>query len=278
VPWRGIVRFKGRLAAAAIFGVFCLLFTLTGCRVRRIAFFAMNILALDTCFGACSVAVKNRDREAVHEFEVRQTGHAEALMPMVERVMSRTQLAFSDLERIAVTTGPGSFTGMRIGVSAARALSLATGAPVVGFSSLEVMAQTARSNFIASGSGAAFPVRILVAVDARKDQVYAQLFGGEDLESQAQVLSPDEAAKLIPDGPVALVGSGAAMVAAHVNAHRSDVEMHFPSLQPDALCLVIMASQLVLGTPPFKPTDIRPLYLRPPDAKPQDGKSLPRLT
>jgi tRNA threonylcarbamoyladenosine biosynthesis protein TsaB len=157
-------------------------------------------------------------------------------------------------------------------------LSLATGAPVVGFSTLEVMAQTARSNFIASGSGAAFPAHILVAVDARKDQVYAQLFGAVDLEGKAQVLSPEEAAKLIPDGPVALVGSGAAMVAAHLDARRSDVLAQYPDLQPDASCLVMMASQMAAGNAPFKSTEIRPLYLRPPDAKPQDGKSLPRLS
>jgi tRNA threonylcarbamoyladenosine biosynthesis protein TsaB len=238
----------------------------------------MNLLALDTCFGACSVAVESRDRGVMHEFELRQTGHAEALIPMVERVMARAQLAFSDLDRIAVTTGPGSFTGMRIGIAAARALSLATGAPVMGFSTLDVMAQTARSNNVACAAGTPLPARILVAVDARKDQVYAQLFGGEYSESTAQVLSPEEAAKLIPEGPVALVGSGAAMVAAHVEAHRNDVHMFYPDLQPSALCLVMMASQTAAGTAPFKSTDIRPLYLRPPDAKPQHGKSLPRLT
>ena len=238
----------------------------------------MNILALDTCFGACSVAVTGRDRGATHEFELRQTGHAEALIPMVERVMTRAQLAFSDLERIAVTTGPGSFTGMRIGIAAARALSLATGAPVVGFSTLEVMAQTARSSYATSEAGSPLPAHILVAVDARKDQVYAQLFGGEHSDSSAQVLSPEEAAKLIPEGAVALVGTGAALVAPHVEAHRSDVHMLYPDLQPAALCLVMMASQAAASTVPFKSSEIRPLYLRPPDAKPQHGKSLPRLT
>lgn len=238
----------------------------------------MNILALDTCFGACSVAVHSRDREAVHEFELRQTAHAEALMPMVERVMAQAQLAFSSLERIAVTTGPGSFTGMRIGVAAARALSLATGAPVLGFSTLDVMAQTALFNHDETGSGTRLPARMLVAVDARKDQVYAQVFNGDHSWTAAQVLSPEEAAALIPDEPVALVGSGAAMVAAHVEANRNDVLVLYPDLQPSAVSLVMMARRSAASMVPFKSSEIRPLYLRPPDAKPQHGKSLPRLS
>jgi len=243
----------------------------------------MNILALDTCFGACSVAACRAETEVVRAFELRQTGHAEALMPMVERVMAEAGLSFSDLERIAVTTGPGSFTGMRIGVAAARALALATGARLAGFSTLQVMAETARARHAAGlplgEPRAVLPDYILVAVDARKEQVYAQLFGRDaSLIAPAAVLSPQDAATLLPDAPVAIVGSGAGCVAAAVSSARANIITLYPDLQPDAACLAVMAARMGPDQDAESAATIRPLYLRPPDAKPQHGKSIPRLT
>lgn len=234
----------------------------------------MNILALDTCFGACSVAAGRRGQEFSCEFELRQTGHAEALVPMIERVMALAHLSFSDLDRVAVTTGPGSFTGMRIGIAVARALSLATGVPVAGMPTLDVMAETARHRHALKGDGPAWPEHVLVAVDARKDQVYVQVFGPNQAATpSAQLLSPQDAACLLPEGQVVMVGSGAHLVAAHLNVNRSGVQTLYPDLQPSALCLALMACEAQLCG-----TRVRPLYLRPPDAKPQDGKSIPRLS
>lgn len=220
------------------------------------------------------MAAGRRGEEFVCEFELRQTGHAEALIPMIERVMVRAQLAFSDLDRIAVTTGPGSFTGMRIGIAAARALSLATGVPVVGMPTLDVLAETARHLHLLKGDGTAWPEHLLVAVDARKDQVYVQLFGPNHTATPlAQVLSLLDAARLLPEGQVVMVGSGAHLVAAHLNVNRSGVQTLYPDLQPSAICLADMA-----GAASPSEIRVRPFYLRPPDAKPQDGKSIPRLS
>lgn len=251
---------------------------LTACHDRRIAFSLMNILALDTCFGACSVAAGCWTGEgtsrAIHEFERRQTGHAEALMPMVERVMAQANLAFSDLDRIAVTTGPGSFTGMRIGVAAARALSLGTGAPVVGIPTLEVMAEASKLHYRECQMDQPMPETLLVAVDARKDQVYAQCFASGVASCRpAAVLSPQDAAKLIPTGPVILVGSGAASVAEYLVGRGSGILKLFADLQPRADCLAALAA---IAKPDHLP--VRPHYLRPPDAKPQDEKSISRLS
>src|SRR5258705_6584324 len=104
----------------------------------------MNILAFDTCLGAVSAAV--RWRSAKGEWLLREayepcvTGHAERLFPLVAHVMQGAALPFSAIDRIAVTVGPGTFTGVRAGVAAARAFALATGKPVVGMTSLAVMA------------------------------------------------------------------------------------------------------------------------------------------
>ena len=108
----------------------------------------MNILALDTSMGACGVAVLRADGDAREMFareERMSRGHAEALMPMLAAVMEEAKLDFASLDRIAATLGPGSFTGVRIAIAAARALALVTPAKLWGTDSLTVMARTARS-------------------------------------------------------------------------------------------------------------------------------------
>ncbi len=137
----------------------------------------MNILAFDTCFDACSACVA-RTGDGVVEvlasaLERFETGHAERLVPMIDEVMARAGVAFADIDRLAVTVGPGTFTGTRIGIAAARGLALATGIPVVGASSLAVMAEVAARELGPRKAGE----DLLVAVDARRGEVYVQLFG-----------------------------------------------------------------------------------------------------
>ena len=187
--------------------------------------------------------------------------------------MARSGFSFAELDRIAVTTGPGSFTGMRIGIAAARALSLATGAPVFGLATLEVMAVTARRRHAVREPRAPLPPALMIAVDARKDQVYAQMFGSGSATHAAAVLSPAEAAGLVTEGNVAIAGSGAALIASHIDQSRTNVIFLCPDLQPDAACLLSLAYDAREDKNP-----VRPLYLRPPDAKPQDGKSIPRMS
>ncbi len=233
----------------------------------------MNILAFDTCFNACSVAV-GRDLGSHHErleqyFEPRDTGHAESLMPMIDRAMSDSGLAFRDLDRIAVTHGPGTFTGMRIGISAARALKLATGVPLVTASSLAVMAEDASDDL----GGERLAGRTLaVAVDARRGQVYFQIFGKGGLDAAtAPLLATYAGAAVLVDGPLTVAGSGGQAVAEAARLAGREAEAVLPRLQPDACALVYMARVLPLATEPPAP-----LYLRPADAKPQLGASIPR--
>jgi tRNA threonylcarbamoyladenosine biosynthesis protein TsaB len=227
----------------------------------------MNILAMDTCFGACSVAVTRlrgaADPVVVQDFERRQTGHAEVLMPMIERVMTDAGLLFKDLTHVAVTTGPGSFTGMRIGIAAARAIGLTLGIPVIGVPTLKVMAHEIVSN-----------QPVLIAVDARKDQVYAQLFDGAGHAVTApQVLSYCDASRLGGGASIIVCGSGADDVVAACQADGIKAIAMRQDLQPSAASLAtIVAALTVTGEHPA-----RPLYLRPPDAKPQVGKSLERV-
>ena len=223
----------------------------------------MNVLALDTCFGAVSVAVRRKSARGewlLHEaYEERATGHAERLMPMIAEVLSMSGTGVPELDAIAVTTGPGTFTGMRIGVAAARGMALAAGLPVVAATSLAVMAHRADLLLGARREGR----RIAVAVDARRGDVYLQLFGenvGEPLTEPA-VVSPAAAAALIAEAPTVVVGTGAsAVVAAAGNDSRATAML--PGLQPHARALALLAPALPRVDP------VRPLYLRAPDVKP----------
>ena len=234
----------------------------------------MNVLALDTCLGACSVAVRWRSargewllREDYRELE---KGHAEMLLPMVQGVMEGAGLSFSDLTHLAVTLGPGSFTGVRIGLSAARGLALAAGLPIVGMTSLAVMAHRADLLLLNRRLGVAREgARMLVAVDVRRGQHYVQVFGenvGEPLGDPV-LTTTQEAAQFAAGGPVVAVGSGAAAIAA---AAGGAVTAVLPALQPHA-------RHLALLSPSLRPLDrVTPIYLRPADAKPQHGQAIAR--
>ncbi len=236
----------------------------------------MNVLAFDTCFSACSAAVSgSRAGGIVSEFQSLQTGHAEALLPMIERVMRAAGLAFADLDRIVVTNGPGTFTGVRTGVAAARALGLATQAEIVAVTSLWALAQAGLALRRLSPGGA-----MLVAMDARKSEVYAQVFDPDGAElCPPQVLTPDLAARLLPDKHLAIMGNAASAVAdAASKANREtslisqDADATLNTIAPDARFLL---TATCVQLPGEERRDARPVYLRAPDAKPQSDKSLP---
>jgi tRNA threonylcarbamoyladenosine biosynthesis protein TsaB len=227
----------------------------------------MNILAFDTCYDACSVAVGRGLRTLTPSIafacEFMTSGHAERLVPMVEAVMADAGLEFGSLDRIGVTIGPGTFTGTRISVSAARAFSLATGAPVVPLSSLNLMAM----NFaVPAGRGR----EIVVATDARRGEVYLQTFDKHTLLplAPAKVIAITEAAKFIASGPVVIAGSGAAQVAEVLRASGVDAQAIRPDLQPEAIDMLFAIAERQLAA------TVDPLYLRPPDAQPPSALRL----
>jgi tRNA threonylcarbamoyladenosine biosynthesis protein TsaB len=220
----------------------------------------MNILALDTSMGACSAAVLRADGAALGLFarqEAMARGHAEALMPMVAGVMDEAHLAFPDLDLIAATVGPGSFTGVRITIAAARGLALATGAKLYGTDSLTVMAKSALAT-CALGPFA-------VAVDARRGMLYLGLYddAGRRLEGPL-LIAPEEALALLPGSVLLAVGSGAVLLAEAGAEARRPLEARLPELQPSAAALAAIALEARETVPV-----LCPLYLRPPDARPQ---------
>ena len=226
----------------------------------------MRVLAIDTALEACSAAVldlENRGIVAVESLTMTR-GHAEALMPLIARVMHEAAIEFAELDRIAVTTGPGSFTGLRVGISAARAIALTAGKPAIGLSTLAAFA----APLIADDDS----TNVVAAIDARHAQVYLQVFGrgGRTLVSP-RIATVRDALRLSVSGPARLVGSGAQAMAA---AWPKEAE---PPLQVENRAAPEIAWVARLGAAAAEGYGApKPLYLRAPDAQPQDAARLAR--
>lgn len=205
------------------------------------------ILALDACLGACSVAVLDGGRVLAARSEPMWRGHQERLASLVAQTMAEAGCAFGALTRIGVTVGPGSFTGLRVGVAFAKGLGLALDIPVVGVGSLAALA-SGRTGLI------------LAAADARRGQVYWQVFDGDRPLTEAAVSPIEDAAAFFSDEgarrgqPDRVVGPGAVLFQALFPGAGIDARD-----APDPVSI----ARLALGSD-APPT---PLYLRAPDAK-----------
>ena len=229
----------------------------------------MNILAVDTALSACSVAILLGDRAVVRS-EPMPRGHAEALMPMLADALAEAGIGYGAIDRFAVTVGPGTFTGVRVGVAAVRGLALATGRPALGVTTLEALAATARRREA---------VAMLVAMDARRDEIYAQTFSAEgEPTSRPRIRRLDDLVDGLADAGtaagmaagMAVVGSAAEMVADAARAAGRAMRVLGTDSAPDPLEIARIASERVPEGP------VRPLYLRPPDAKPQAHAAIDR--
>ena len=209
----------------------------------------MLILVIDTALGACTAAVFDDDRCLSVKSEAMLKGHQERLGGFVRDAMAEAEVAFAALDRIGVTVGPGSFTGLRVGLAFAQGLAAALDCPVVGVSTLAGLAATAVE---ATPSG-----RVFAAIDARRGQVYAQAFEHGGATSPPEALTVDQAVERLGRlDPDCIVGSGAALLAAL--APRAALQNHVaPS--PPALARLVLKADPAQALP-------RPLYLRAPDA------------
>lgn len=226
----------------------------------------MKILAIDTALPAVSACVfeSGSAEPLVAESIPMERGHAEALMPLIDRVVSAVEGGFGALDRVAVTVGPGSFTGIRVGVAAARGIALACNIPVVGVSTLAALA----APLILESTGGV----IAAAVDARHGNVFIAAFvsGGRVLVAP-RIAPVREAVRMLGAGPIRVTGSGAPMLAIEAWAMGLSVDVAGDIVAPD---IGYVARLGLLADPETAPP--RPLYIKPPDAKPQTASRIPR--
>jgi tRNA threonylcarbamoyladenosine biosynthesis protein TsaB len=219
----------------------------------------MKLLAVDTALGACSAAVLDGERVLAQALEPMERGHAERLAPMVQEVMSAAGIGFDALDRLAVTIGPGTFTGQRVGYAFMRGLRLALGCPLIGVTTLSAMAQAAMAE---TGKSAA-----AVLHDAKRDEVYFLLAAKERVVISDMLASVEDATRAIRDycnsigTGLAVAGTAAHSVVAALPMSAGDIVVA-EITAPDALWV----AGLAMAAP--EPVAIpRPLYLRPPDAR-----------
>jgi tRNA threonylcarbamoyladenosine biosynthesis protein TsaB len=206
-----------------------------------------KILAVDTALGACSVAVLEGGAVLAHHIEEMTRGHAEALAPMVDETMRQAAIGFGALDRLAVTTGPGTFTGQRVGLAFMRGLRVGLKKPLIGVTTLEAMAA-------ATGAKRAAAIH-----DAKRDEAYLSLWENGAMVLEPAVMSFAEAtARIRAFGPCALCGTGAEKAGEDLGADFAVTDIR----QPDALWVARLA--MARPIPDMPPA---PLYLRAPDAK-----------
>lgn len=219
----------------------------------------MRILALETSAKACSVAVTEDGRVVASAFQCTGLTHSRTLMPMVKAMLENADLTLESCDAVAVANGPGSFTGIRIGIAAAKGLAFAAGKPAVGVSTLEAMARLC----------AGMDGLIVCAMDARRAQVYNAVFAAEGgalqrltpdrpiaLDELAEELKNDERQKII-------VGDGAALCYNHfLNKQIPCVLAPAPLLMQNAVTVALCAETAMREGRGVSAQELSPVYLR----------------
>ena len=214
----------------------------------------MNILALELSTEACSIAVSHGDR-IVHRHEIAPRKHAEYALPWADELLKQAGLAKSDLDAIAVGKGPGAFTGVRLSIAIGQGLAFALNKPLIGISTLAVLAQGAIRQHHAGP--------VLAVIDARMDEIYAGRFDANGhAASVEQVIAPD---LLNLEGITAdwmIAGTGLQAVNGLLRSRLPDGIATDATALPDARNLLTLAQRALRDGVETRPEDVEPAYLR----------------
>ena len=217
----------------------------------------MKILSIDTANGACSVALSNDGEVLATKTDNEPSKQAERLFSIINEVLHACDCKYSDINAIAANIGPGSFTGVRIGLSAARGIALAANIPIIGISGLEALAEHAKQEHNCKD--------LLVVLDARRNQLFTQFFS-ENQVGEAALLEYDDILSALPNkNPVKIIGSGATHTEQTLQNNGVTYEIISNYVNSDATIISLCAfNKYRKGNYNNNPS---PLYIRPPDAK-----------
>jgi tRNA threonylcarbamoyladenosine biosynthesis protein TsaB len=218
-----------------------------------------TLVAFDTTAGACAVAVRRDGDTVARRSVVMARGHAEALIPMIVETLAVAGLGFGDLDAVAATTGPGAFTGIRIGLAAARGIALAAGIPAIGVGVLDALAAGVEHERVAGR-------RILTVVDTKRDDFYARLWAGPgDPAGDAVAVGAADLPALAGAAPVFVTGDAAPAAQAALAAAGCDVVAD-PDPGPADPAVVARLAAALLDAGGDLPPAV-PAYLRAPEAR-----------
>jgi tRNA threonylcarbamoyladenosine biosynthesis protein TsaB len=216
----------------------------------------MIVLGFDTSGASCSAAVLRDGAAAASRAVAMERGHAQALAPMLRDVMAEAGLGFDRLDAVGVTIGPGAFTGIRIGLAAARGFGLALGIPVYGVTGFAAIAAAAEAELRAGEV-------LLVAIESRRAELFAQTFADGRIASSGPVsIAPAVLADFVPPGAVAIAGDAAARAAAALEAAGRAVRLLAARIPDPEVIARLAAERWQAGERPPPPS---PFYLRAPD-------------
>jgi tRNA threonylcarbamoyladenosine biosynthesis protein TsaB len=227
----------------------------------------VKILSFDTATPFCTVAITEgtcRQGQVLASLTFRGLTHSRRLLASVDRLMQELELGWGDLDGVAVGFGPGSFTGLRIGMATARGLTFSAGLPLLGCSTLEL---------VAAGAGEHLPgERICAVLDARKKEVYAQCFELEDgrihRREEPVVLPPSELVSHLA-GPVFFVGDGAVLYHELLSSELGERARFAPAWcnHPAAEVLGFLGAEQLEAGEKVVGAERAPLYIRKSDAE-----------
>ena len=217
------------------------------------------ILAIDTATNACSAAISVDDTILASCYQEMIRGHAEHLVPMVRTIAEEADCALKTIDLVAVTIGPGAFTGLRVGLAAARGFALSAGVPCLGVTTLEVIA-AAIVNISSS---------LMVVLNSKRDDVYCQIFDPDgNARTKPAIVMPTQLSEIARghisgNSPLVLAGNAASDASEHLVRAGIQTEI-FPYQYPEASILAkLAASRWSQGDPVVRPA---PMYLRSADA------------
>ncbi len=223
-----------------------------------------TILGLDSSAGACSAAIWRDGTIAARRSEAMERGHAERLIPMIVEVLAEAGLGFAALDAVGVTTGPGAFTGLRIGLAAARGIGLAAAKPVIGVTSFEAVAA-------AIPDGARARRKTIVAIDTKRGDLYVQAFTAAlAADGDGAVMAPLDLVARFAGEAVLVAGDGIGILRAAAGEIPGNIVFDSEIRRPDGAAVALLADVRLagarMGGAPW--AAVEPLYLRAPDATP----------